>query len=76
MKCKEVKNNLISYLDGKVNKELKLLIEEHLKQCESCKAQVFLLNNIINLYKKDSPFPVPDDIKNELKKLIKENCKK
>ncbi|HHD82831.1 zf-HC2 domain-containing protein [candidate division WOR-3 bacterium] len=76
MKCNEVKKNLMSYLDGKVDKELRLLIEEHLNQCSSCREQVSLLSNIADLYKKDSPFPLPHGLKDELTQLIKKSCKK
>ncbi|NIA23462.1 MAG: hypothetical protein GWP03_04830 [Proteobacteria bacterium] len=76
MKCNEVKKNLMNYLDGKVDKELRLLIEGHLNKCSTCREQVSLLNGIADLYRKDSPFPLPQSLKEELTLLIKKSCKK
>ncbi len=76
MKCKEIKKILINYIDGNIDNALKLILEEHLKHCETCSDQVKLLDKVVEIYRKDSPFSLPDEMRKELFKTVKKYCKK
>lgn len=76
MKCKEIKKTLIDYIDGNIDNDLKMILKEHLKHCKTCSEQVKLLNKVVEIYREDSPFPLPDEMRKELLKTVKKYCKK
>lgn len=55
-----VKNNSIKYIDGGLAGEEKLLFEEHLSKCESCKKDFTYIISIWNSEKK--VYSVPDSL--------------
>jgi len=51
MRCKRVRQKLITYLDGELKERQKLLMEEHLSQCDKCREEVDSLLKISNFLK-------------------------
>ena len=49
--CKKVKQKLVAYLDGELNKQQRLLIEKHLSQCAECRKEAGLLKKTGRLLK-------------------------
>ena len=43
MDCSEVRDNLSAYLDGVIDHESAVLIDDHLKDCEACRAELVSL---------------------------------
>lgn len=46
MKCKEVNKNLLSFLDGELNKQQSEATDQHLAQCEACNRSYLRLKSI------------------------------
>ncbi len=60
MKCRNIKELLVDYLDGKLSTELKEEIEKHLENCESCLDDANQLKNLMgDIY--DVEDVIPED---------------
>jgi anti-sigma factor RsiW len=51
MKCRIVRRKLIAYLDGELRERQRILIEEHLSQCDKCREEAGLLVKTSNFLK-------------------------
>jgi predicted anti-sigma-YlaC factor YlaD len=53
MNCSEIQRNLIKYLDGDLQEDMKIRMEEHLDQCTACLNYYTVLKNTWNNLGKD-----------------------
>lgn len=68
MECEEIKKLLIDYMDGRLNKNEMLEVEEHLNSCMECKREYEEINGIINKINcKKSNINIPEDFMNNVK---------
>lgn len=59
IKCESLWREISNYLDGEVDSELRLAIEEHLGECKRCSAVAAGTRNVIELYGDDRMQEVP-----------------
>lgn len=66
-KCSNLLGNLSDYIDGDLQSELCVQIEEHMKTCENCRVVVNTLKKTVELYEKCSEnAELPGDVKERL----------
>jgi putative zinc finger protein len=65
--CREVWRELSNYVDGVVDLELRLRMEEHFKDCEHCTAILDGTRNVIQLVGDGKVFDVPQGFSGRLK---------
>lgn len=58
--CEHVWREISNYVEGDVDPELRLALEEHLAQCPRCKSVRDGMRNVIELYSDKAMFPLPD----------------
>ncbi|MGI5922225.1 MAG: zf-HC2 domain-containing protein [Syntrophomonadaceae bacterium] len=65
MDCREIKQNLSSYLDGQLSSEETLMIQTHLSNCAACRREYNQLVALVNALKKvgTEVIPAPDGFK-------------
>jgi hypothetical protein len=66
MNCKEVKKFLVDFIDGSLDENLKMSLQEHLKTCKVCAAELVELKNYFNDAGSMSKIPAPDDFLEKL----------
>ena len=57
--CDEVFRALGGYLEGEIDQELRIRMQEHFKHCNHCRALIDGMNNIIQLLGDGRAFDVP-----------------
>ena len=70
--CVEVWRELSNYIDGAIDPELRLRIEEHFKGCEHCAAILDGTRNVIRLVGDGRAFDLPAGFSDRLKKRLQE----
>jgi hypothetical protein len=60
MKCEEVQQELIDYIDNLVGVEVRKDIEEHLEKCEKCRSEYEELQTVMNSFETHE-FKMPDE---------------
>jgi hypothetical protein len=70
--CREVWRELSNYIDGAVDPELRIRMEEHFKGCEHCSAILDGTRNVIQLVGDGRVFDVPNGFSERLKKKIED----
>lgn len=73
MICNKVQEDLIDYLEGNLNEARRKKVEEHLNECEDCKAEMRNVHQMAELLKKENDLvQIPQDfMKNVKHKVIK-----
>lgn len=71
--CVEVWRELSNYIDGTVDAELRLRMEEHFKTCEHCTAVVDGMKNIVRLAGDNRVFDLPAGFSDRLKERLRKN---
>jgi anti-sigma factor (TIGR02949 family) len=67
VKCSNLLGNLSDYIDGELQAELCMQIEEHMKTCENCRVVVNTLKKTVELYEKCSEdAELPGEVKERL----------
>ena len=66
MKCKDIIQELSSYLNGESDSALMAEVERHLANCEDCRLVVDTTRKTIHLYCNSQPAPLPDDVRGRL----------
>ncbi len=65
--CHDLLKTLSDYIDGDLDKNLCVELEQHLKECKNCKVVVDTMKKTIELYQHENVnMDVPTDIKNRL----------
>ncbi|WP_027624342.1 DUF4179 domain-containing protein [Clostridium lundense] len=81
MDCEKIKDLFIDYIDGTLDEEAKLLIQNHINSCTNCKNELYKLQQIHTSLKKSSNKIIAnenfiDNIKNKIDKSSVVNRKK
>ena len=73
MKCSEVKERLLDYINDDLNEIDRKKIEDHIENCDICRCEFNNINKTLSFIKyESSKIEVPEDfIENEELKLIK-----
>ena len=70
MDCSEVRDNLSAYLDGVIDHESAVLIDDHLKDCEACRAELVSLRELVGELESLRSVRAPDDFLKQLHERI------
>ena len=70
--CVEVWRELSNYIDGAIDPELRLRMEQHFKGCEHCTAILDGTRNVIRLVGDGRAFDLPAGFSERLKKRLEE----
>jgi anti-sigma factor RsiW len=74
--CVEVWRELSNYIDGAVDPDLRLRMEEHFKTCEHCTAVLDGMRNVVCLVGDSRAFDLPAGFSDRLKKRLQEAAKR
>ncbi|MBW2409183.1 MAG: DUF2275 domain-containing protein [Deltaproteobacteria bacterium] len=66
MRCSHAKELLSSYLDGRLDKESSIQLEEHLAGCDACRRQMDALAMLVNELRGLEPVKAPPDFLDQL----------
>lgn len=66
MKCKNIIEEISSYLDGMIDPALRAELEEHLAKCKRCRLVVDTCKKTIQIFCNSDPVPLPDTTKSKL----------
>ncbi|MBW2365962.1 MAG: zf-HC2 domain-containing protein, partial [Deltaproteobacteria bacterium] len=66
MKCSNIKLLLSEYIDKSLNAQTRSLVEQHLKDCETCQNDYVVLKNIISDLGELPKVKAPDDFLDNL----------
>ncbi len=66
MNCKKVILELTSYLDGVLDTNVRLELEQHLSQCTDCRMVVDTTRKTIQIFCNSEPVPLPEDVRKRL----------
>ena len=77
MNCKKVILDLTSYLDGVLDFQTRVDLEEHLSRCTDCRVVVDTCRKTIQIFCNSEPVPLPDDVRKRLHSALLERfrCK-
>ena len=70
--CVEVWRELSNYIDGAIDPELRLRMEEHFKGCEHCAAILDGTRNVVRLVGDGRAFDLPAGFSERLKQRLQE----
>jgi anti-sigma factor RsiW len=70
--CKGLLESLSAYLDGEIDEELRLEIEEHLRSCLKAQAQIRTFQRTIVLHRVVNVDGVPTDVHVRLHQIVRE----
>jgi anti-sigma factor RsiW len=68
--CPHVWRELSDYIDGEVDPELRLRMEEHFKGCKHCSAILDGTNNVVRLVGDGRSFDLPSGFSERLRKRL------
>ncbi len=71
LNCKDVFQEISTYLDGELDPDLRLTIEHHLKACKHCSVIVDTTRKTIELYCDGKLFPLPDPVRARLHEALR-----
>jgi len=74
--CDEVFRWLGGYLEGEIDEELRVRMQEHFKHCNHCRALIDGTNNIIQLVGDGRAFDVPAGFGSRLYRKLEEHIEK
>jgi hypothetical protein len=70
--CLDVWRELSNYIDGAIDTELRLRMEEHFKGCEHCSAILDGTRNVVQLVGDGRAFDLPKGFSERLKRRLAE----
>lgn len=76
MICSEFLLHLDDLLDGSVDQALRVTLEEHLGTCEHCTITVSTTRKTIEVYRSNTLYDLPNDLRDRLQAAILAKCKK
>ncbi|MBI3404193.1 MAG: zf-HC2 domain-containing protein [Acidobacteria bacterium] len=72
MTCKEIVRRLSELLDGGVDAATLERLNQHLKDCDSCRWVVDSTRKTIHFYCNSDPLPLPEDVQSRLNRALAE----
>ena len=73
VKCEEVWREISNYLDGDIEPDLRLAMEEHIRGCQRCTAVLDGTRNVVQLYGDERMLEVPLGFSHRLQHRLDEN---
>jgi len=61
MDCKDVKENLSAYIDDMLDKQIKILVDQHLAECKSCRQELSSMLSVVEELKDTGGLKAPED---------------
>ena len=74
MECREILERLSEYVEGELDPQLCLELEEHMKDCHPCLLFVNSFKKTITLYKYACDDPMPKEVHLRLHAFLKKEC--
>ena len=75
MKCNEFLKELTDYLDGKINEQLRMELDEHLHWCHECHVVMNTTQKTVEIYGDNKIYDLPDDLRTRLHQAIMTKCR-
>ena len=75
MNCSDFLKELTDYLDGVIDKQTRVELEEHLLWCHECYVVCNTTQRTIEIYKDSRLYELPDDLRTRLRSAIMSKCK-
>lgn len=75
MKCSEFLKELNQYLDGDIDRDTKMELEEHLHWCKDCYVVCDTTKKTIEIYRHNEVYALPEDLRSKLHSAIVSKCK-
>ncbi len=72
--CKDFCKHLSDYLEGEIGERECRLIRAHLEQCPPCALAFRSLRTTVDLCCKGVTDAMPQDVKNRLRKFLRDHC--
>ena len=76
MICSEFLVHLDDLLDGTIAEDLRIELEAHLEGCEHCTITVKTTRKTIEVYRSNTLYDLPDDLRDRLHAAILAKCRK
>ena len=70
--CKKMILELTSYLDGSIDANMRLDLEQHLSRCRNCRVVVDTTRKTIQIFCDSEPVPLPNDVRERLHSALLE----
>jgi anti-sigma factor RsiW len=71
LRCKEVIQEISSYLDGELDEGLKRALQTHLTTCNHCRVVFDTTRKTIELYCNGRLFPLPAEVRDRLHEALR-----
>src|SRR5271169_2802021 len=71
--CEQVWREISNYLDDEVSPELRVALEEHLRECQKCATILEGTRNVVGLYGEESMFEPPLGFSQRLRRKLEAN---
>src|ERR1700678_3675497 len=75
VKCEEVWREISNYLEGDIEPNLRIAVDEHIRGCQHCAAVLDGTRNVVQLYGDERMFEVPLGFSQRLQNRLGENRK-
>ncbi|WP_435261455.1 HEAT repeat domain-containing protein [Tenacibaculum sp. nBUS_03] len=76
MKCNDIQNQLIDYIDNKLLKEERLIVENHIKTCDNCAKELKQIEDIISVISNDELEQPSESLKLNFEDFLAKEIKK
>ena len=70
LKCEDIWREVSNYVDGDLDPQLKLAIDEHLAECAKCRAVLDGTRNVVQVYGDEKAFKLPADFHPQLHRQL------
>jgi anti-sigma factor RsiW len=71
MRCDDLRKLISEYIDGELERELRVEFEEHLSHCERCQIVITTTRRTISIYQRTSRRRVPDETTRRLRETLR-----
>ena len=75
MKCSDFLKELNEFLDGSMDTKLNAELKEHLTWCHQCFVVCDTTKKTIQIYRENTVYELPEDIRTKLHNAILSKCK-
>ena len=70
--CEQVEALASDFIDGQLSQADRLVIEHHLKKCQTCASLISDIKSIISLAQTLAESPIPEGVKYRLRRVLQE----
>jgi anti-sigma factor RsiW len=75
VKCTEFLKELTDYLDGRINENLRVELDEHLHWCHECHVVMNTTKKTIEIYRDNELYELPEGLRSRLHDAIMTKCR-